>query len=534
MKPGLVLAVIAALLLFSIAVNLHLRKDPFLPNHADEWDLLTYVREMQAQQKTVFYDPTTSGPLPEGPQYYLEVNYHLFVLSLLNLSGIDVLLLPFAMSVLFSFLLALSTFVLVREFTKNSLAAFISGVFVFGLKNNVALLGYSFMAPMAFGMAMVPLIIYTFIKGLYSTRHFLIFSIITLNTFFSHPVYAVLIVPAALLFFLLRPKVLFKNFPKVIGIAGIILAAGLISVRHLLEGSFSQAVLGLFVFPQDIYIGSYPLLGFLHPEEFFLMACGIGFLLLFSFPFEGRIKNFAGRLSGWMKINFPMNFNFALFAFAFAVVWIFVRLYSDINKICLFGPCRRTATGFVIVLLLLAGIGLFFFFKLIVEKIFSAKGMAGTGLVIIAALALSGLLFQYVMYSGLQYKADMYNVVDKTQLPDLEWMKGLPYNSNIFSPELIPKAVALISEKKIPGVLRARLGNIKLPAEAFAISFNPFSSAKNPAQEIGYFLRQNCDRQKQIIKKYGITHAYWAEDRECLAADRIFDGGVWHVSEFNR
>ncbi len=527
------IAVVLALFLLSIAVTLYLRPAPFLPNHGDEWDLLAYVKEMQKTGTVVQYDPTTMEPLSEGPHYKLEMNYHLFALSLYNLSGMDILILPFFVVVILSFLFALASFVLVRDFTKNSLAAFIAAVFVFGLKNNVALLGYAFMTPMGLGLAMVPLLIYSFIRGLESNRFFLIFAILILNTFFTHPVYAVLIVPAAIVFFLFRPKLLLKNFTKLFALAAIVFALGLFAVRNLLQKDFSQSVLKLFVFPHDPYMKPYPLIGFLEPLEFAAIAIGLIFLVLFSLHRPDNVRKTTSKVRSRLDLFFVPEFSVALFALIFSVIWVYLRFYSESTDVCFFGPCRRTSTGFVAFLLIIAGLGFFLLAKFLLENVFKSKSrIANSSLTVLGSCLLTVVLFYYVLLVGFQYKETLYSVITPVQLPDLEWMGSLPKNSVVFSPMLVSKAVFVVSDLNVPAMPRARLGNFSLMETNFNPNTNVDALQKNPLQEIGYFLQQGGEKQRKIIKKYGITNAYWQSDIECLNSDRIFDSGDWRVSKF--
>ena len=530
MPSKLSVAVVVALLLFSIAVNLFLKKDPFIPTHAEEWGLLAYAKEMQEQHAVIFFDHITGGMVAEEPHYRLEINYLLFVLSLLNLSGIDLFLLPFVLTVIFSLLLSLASFVLVREFTKDNLAAFIAGVFVFGLKNNAVLLGYGFMAPMAFGLAMVPLLVYAFLKGLYSNRHFLVFSILTINTFFSQPVYAFLMVPAALVFFLFKPKIIIKNFPKVFALSLVVFGFAMLALGNLAGKNFSETVLGLLVFPYDRYIGLYPLIGFFHPIEFLAIVLGLAVLLVFGLPGPGWLREWSSKIGKELSMKFSPEANFSIFVLIFSLVWLYLRAYSDINKVCFFGSCRGTSTGLAVVLLMVAGIGFFFLYKIVLETVFKARERIERLLNVLAAIVLAALLLQYVFATGFHYKKEIYNVIDKSQLPDLEWIKKLPQASIVLAPEMVPMAIALVAEKKTPGE-REGLGGFSLAEEEFNPAHKAGLPEKNPVQEIGYFFSQGCEEQKAIIKKYSITHAYWSAGTDCVLADKIFDGGNWHVSK---
>ena len=188
------IGVVIALLLLSITMNFVIRQNYSIPIHSDEYDHLAVVSEMQKTNGTVWYDPYIVEKRVAVRN--LELNYDIFLLAFVNLTGMDLIKIPIVISMFFTFLMLLGTFVLVNFVTKARTAALFAAIFVLFLHNNIALLGYWFLVPMAVGLATIPIMLYLFLKSLNSWSYTTILFLVLINMTLMHAVYTIIILPA--------------------------------------------------------------------------------------------------------------------------------------------------------------------------------------------------------------------------------------------------------------------------------------------------------------------------------------------------
>src|SRR3989338_5312993 len=353
------LVLVLALFLLAAVMNYSIHYNYPLPIHSDEYDHLAIIREMEDTGKHTWYDPYIVQK--RHAQRNLEINFDIFLYVFAALTGLNLEHLPLLLPIFFSFLLSLSSFILVYPPTKRVLAAFFASVFVFLLPNNIAFLGYWFLVPMSIGLAALPLLSHAFLKSFHSWPYTLTLYLFLIALTLTHAVYTASLVPA-FLFFLLFSLHEFKNKHNLLKLAlGCLLLLGLTAFFVEWNPANPLETLGLIayllVWPYGTHTAEYPLTSYLGPVLGALALAGAAYSL---FPLLNR---FLPALTN----RFPLlrsarqTVHHAKYPVLFALLLFGVRVSADYTGTCLLGPCRRTVPGLAILVFILAALGFYAF-----------------------------------------------------------------------------------------------------------------------------------------------------------------------------
>ncbi len=501
------LLVIFVLLLLSFVANYSIRYNYQLPIHSDEYDHLAVISEMSSTGKNVWYDPyiTTERPGLRN----LELNYDIFLFTIYSLSGLSLEQIPLVVPVIVSFIMSLATFVLVLYLTKKHLPSLLASIFVFFLPNSIAFLGYWFLVPMAFGIAMIPAIAFLFFRGLSSWRYMLLLYIVIINLTLTHAVYTVIFIPIVILYFLFYRSDFTDNWKK-IGVALLILLG--LTMRFVKWNLFDpiatiSQIADWLVWPYGEHTPSYPLMEYLGPIIIVLCIIGIAYILR-----DMLSKFFKGNPLFAQFSSSPKLLRFSRFLPIFVLTTAFFRIFADFSGICLFGPCRRVQPALTIMALIIASLGVYAIARFL-TKFFSSFSSARAAKLFrnLVALTLLFFIFGELTTMPFTYADDpvkgLYHNIEMNEYSALQWMKG-----NFAKPQLVmalpwaSKAVFVVSGLKVVDTGLARYGR----------SLESLSDISN-------FFLLDCEKQNKILNKYNPTIVYGGKGFvNCQSLDLIY------------
>jgi hypothetical protein len=191
------------------------------PVHLDEWIHLAHSKAL-IEAGSINYPDPFSGKAATGLLSSQEVNYHLLLASLSEVSGIDWLVLfRFGPSLVFM-LTVLAVYVLCRKEGYELEAAFFTCL----IPTTIGLMGPAFMVPVALGLAFIPLCLFTAFR-VKSWPSYLMLFIITCFLWLLHPP------TAAVLYIVIAPYILINlkgNWRRSIGLSTALLAPLLLAL----------------------------------------------------------------------------------------------------------------------------------------------------------------------------------------------------------------------------------------------------------------------------------------------------------------
>lgn len=498
-KTALLMALLFALSVFTV---MYPRINYLLPIHFDEFDHLALLRETLNEGQIIHYDPYTPNKFVS---HNIEAGYELF-LAPLALIEIKPELLPVIVSIFISFTLLLSVFVLARHIAKSELAGLLSAIFVSFMPNSISLLGNWFMVPVPYGMILIAILFYSFIKGLESKKFAFLFPFFALQTVLVHPPSMTVVVPAFAAYFLLTPGEIKKHFLEIIA-----LIAGLIAITVFFLGikaksfaieTFVQVALNEIIFKRQSFDAAVNLWNFLNP--IMVVFCLIGMLYLLK-PIAITLWNF---LQG-KKIE-SLEHSSKILVIAIVLMYG-LKLYADLTGTVYLTIYPRLVMDLVFLMLIVAGIGAYAVFKAInwiiagFEKFPAKIAMAS---IAVFFLIFSIFAFNYISFTGAN---SLNRTANENDLSAISWLKqNTPSSSIIIGEPGKLKAVNFFSNLKVVGTSPTRVGNL-------------FS------KKIIEFLYASCDEKNEIVSKNGFHYSVFFDSEntksDCTYLNRVYSQG---------
>ncbi|OYT53883.1 MAG: hypothetical protein B6U72_04665 [Candidatus Altiarchaeales archaeon ex4484_2] len=157
-----VIALTAALLFISYTTYM-IHEDYMFPLHSDEWQDLARATSIIEHRNIVMRNPYLKE---ETHQFDLEIGFNLFLAEFFILTGVDPVLFYQYLPAITSLIAGLALFVFVYELFGDFYPAFLSTVFLAGLKGTIFLLGTWFMVAMSLSIPFIYFILYCLTRAL--------------------------------------------------------------------------------------------------------------------------------------------------------------------------------------------------------------------------------------------------------------------------------------------------------------------------------------------------------------------------------
>jgi hypothetical protein len=424
------------LLLLSIYTTGSVHFDYRFPFHADEWDNIKIAQEILKEKKLVEYNPF----LPGNPYYVnfdeeahgvantssarWELNYNLFIALSSLFTGISPLDIGPVLPAVLVFIMSFNTFILVRYLTKNDLPALISAIFVMTLKSDVFFLGPWFLVAASFGLAFIPLIFYLFLRSHVSNKYLPILLFVFAVTTLAHPASAVIFVPIFGLYMVFNPNIIkkYKNELLIFSAVSLILLFVLIPFDGSVTG-YAAKIIKILTFPRATPIN--------------------GFLAVMQFPVYIGIIAFGLSIFGFSKAMADNEAKILPLSVDALLVLILAYVYLGY---AFFAPYERVVMYMAELLLILAGIGLYY-----ISTSIKNKKIAAALVVIILVLQVNSIF---------TYKKDIPLVIEPEEYGPILWLKdNTPQDAVILATPRTSEAIGVISDRKVVSLLRGRLGS---------------------------------------------------------------------------
>jgi hypothetical protein len=427
---------VLVLLLLSIYTTGSVHFDYRFPFHADEWDNIKIAQEILKEKKIVEYNPF----LPGNPYYVnfneeahgvantssarWELNYNLFIALSSLFTGISPLDIGPVLPAVLVFVMSLNTFILVRYLTKNDLPALISAIFVMTLKSDVFFLGPWFLVAASFGLALIPLIFYLFLKSQASNKYLPVLLSVFAVTTLAHPASAVIFVPILGLYIVFNPHIIkkYKNELLIFSAISLVLLFVLVPFDGSVTG-YAAKIIKILTFPRATPMN--------------------GFLAVMQFPVYIGIIAFGLSIFGFSK---AMADNEAkILPLAVDAILILILAYIYLGY-AFFAPYERIVMYMAELLLILAGIGLYY-----ISTSIKNKKIAAVLVIIILVLQVNSIF---------AYKKDIPLVIEPEEYGPILWLKdNTPQDAVILATPRTSEAIGVISDRKVVSLLRGRLGS---------------------------------------------------------------------------
>jgi hypothetical protein len=427
---------VLVLLLLSIYTTGSVHFDYRFPFHADEWDNIKIAQEILKEKKLVEYNPF----LPGNPYYVnfneeahgvantssarWELNYNLFIALSSLFTGISPLDIGQVLPAVLVFIMSLNTFILVRYLTKNDLPALISAIFVMTLKSDVFFLGPWFLVAASFGLALIPLIFYLFLKSQASNKYLPVLLFVFAITTLAHPASAVIFVPIFGLYIVFNPHIIkkYKNELLIFSAISLVLLFVLVPFDGSVTG-YAAKIIKILTFPRATPMN--------------------GFLAVMQFPVYIGIIAFGLSIFGFSK---AMADNEAkILPLSVDAILILILAYIYLGY-AFFAPYERVVMYMAELLLMLAGIGLYY-----ISTSIKNKKIAAVLVIIILVLQVNSIF---------AYKKDIPLVIEPEEYGPILWLKdNTPQDAVILATPRTSEAIGVISDRKVVSLLRGRLGS---------------------------------------------------------------------------
>ncbi len=427
---------ITILILLSIYTTGSIHFDYRFPFHADEWDNIKISQEILKEKKLVEYNPF----LPGNPYYVnfneeghgvantnsarWELNYNLFIALSSLFTGISPLDIGPVLPAVLVFIMSFNTFILVRYLTKNDLPALISAIFVMTLKSDVFFLGPWFLVAASFGLAFIPLIFYLFLKSNVSNKYLPVLLFVFAVTTLAYPASAIIFVPIFGLYIAFNPYIIKQYKNKLLIFAAILLV--LLFVLVPFDGSvtgYAAKIIKILTFPRATPIN--------------------GFLAVIQFPAYIGIIAFGLSIFGFSKAMADNEAKIIPLSVDALLILILAYIYLGY---AFFAPYERVVMYMAELLLILAGIGLYY-----ISTSIKNKKIAAALIVIILVLQVNSIF---------AYKKDIPLVMEPEEYGPILWLKdNTPQDAVILATPRTSGAIGVISDRKVVSLLRGRLGS---------------------------------------------------------------------------
>ena len=447
------------------------------PLHLDSWDQLAIAKETIKKEKIIDYNPYLGE---NHPDRNWEKAYTLLLAETILLTGIKPLYLDSIFPTIMGFILALNSLILVRHLTKSMLAGLFSAVFALSFKSSSTLTGIWFSVPIAYGIAMMPLMLYIFMKILEEGKNKWILALVLLFTqvTLAHPPSTIIYLPIFGLILATRPKLVWEHKKE-------ILAAGFLLFLLALQFAPAEKIINELSFGDEPPEGAafHPLsfLGF--PATLLALAAGI-------WCFGERNKR--------------------ILPLAFLALLPFMTQFYLTNKIFL-SPFRRLFSYEMMLALNMAGIGLWLIYRKVNEVI--GRGRITQGVVL---LAVALLLFNQID-SGYRYRHLLITAIIEDDVIDIKQLEDTPQGSKILTNSFDSRGIWFIGERQVISLIPARLrADEKINSEA-----SRFSSMK-------------CEDKEKVIRELKADYIVYTKELECPFLNETYNrgGGSKRIYEY--
>ena len=392
----------------------------FLPIHSEEWDHLLLAKQLPER-------------IPIGVNW--EIGFQILIKFLHEFSGLSYELIALILPIFVMLLASLGTFVLVRFLSKKILPALFSALLVLSLKSSITLLGLWFFVPMALGIALLPSMIYFLIKAFNSLKHALVFLLLFVQATIFHPAYTIILIPSMIVYSMLNPQVFFKNQAKI--------AVALILMVFLLpffafqlgfvSGEIDLSFDGIKTLSQGLmnrlswekifeFEAKFSFLEFLGIIPFILAVIGLSSIIVLKIlsmlkPSHSLVEEF-----------FKNRHLFFLPAMALTLLALYAQFH--LTGRVLFAPYERQFMAASFILLMLAGIALYYLVELM-KKIFLNLGIFSAKFFRLAFLGMLSVFFiSLLTISNFEFAGEFYQNASASDLSAVEWIESFNAEKN--------------------------------------------------------------------------------------------------------
>ncbi|MFH1587590.1 MAG: hypothetical protein ABID38_07070 [Candidatus Diapherotrites archaeon] len=483
--------IISLFLLLSVSVTLPNHLNYPLPLHADEYDNLALANETVSKGMVTTYDPYAPGPeksiynnIDEPPVLTMVLAYEVFLsipIMLANFGTTETIIL---FPILMSFLLLISTFLLVEQLFKNRLAAIISSVFVLFTTANPTILGYQLVVASSLGLALLPFLFYLLLKAISSKKYFLLFFAFLIFSSFFYPITTTIVLFASSIFLILNPKILFEKWKEIFAGMAVFAIVVLLEIFALIASFSSTSLLALLqehgpVALIAILDGLIQNLNFFNisplynlangaiPQDYITLPIAVLFLAALIAAIYITLKK-----QKFSKKN-PNHLLILPISFLLLIASLLIFSLSEINLPFLL---RRGLLFLFYLTSLLSGITFWIIYKYFAKK-FPGK------IVPIVAVAIILISLSYFPFAAGDH---FYRNIEPEQLPVIDWInENTPENTLILSTPYLSKPINVLTGRKVVCTNETKVG----------------CRPEHVLNNINYFL-SDCQTQEKILTKY--------------------------------
>ena len=437
------------------------------PLHLDGWDHLAIAKETIKKQTLIDYNPYLGEQIKDRNW---EKAYTILLAETLLLTGIRPLIMEAVFPTVMGFILALNVFILLSYLTESRLAALLSAIYALSFKSSSTLTGLWFNVPVAYGVAMMPLILYIFLKALKGdNRWTLALAIYFTTVTLAHPPSAIIYLPIFTVYLASEPRLIKENLNRII-------AACLLMLLLALYFAPAEKIINELSFgdepPPGTTLNPYYFLGY--PTLILALLGGLWCL------------------KGGEKKILPL---------ALLSLTPFIIQFYLTNELFL-SPFRRLFTYLMMLALLVAGIGLWRLYAAVMEKLGDNKMMH--------TMVLWGLILLLLIQINSSYE-DRHNLIIsiiKDDVADYEQLQQTPLNSKILSNSVESRGVWFVGERRVIALTAARLR----------------ASDKTNAKADG-FSTERCEKQKPVIDELKADYVISSRELNCSFLKETYYGG---------
>ncbi len=471
------------------------------PYHSDTWDHISISKQMKDTGGIEFSNPYQENPtiFPFSQNY--EFGFNVLLAELSIFSGLEEIQLAAILPALFTFLLGLTVFVLTRYFLKSRIAGLITAMIVLSMRTNIALLGPQFLVPMALATALTPINLFLFLKALENKKFWPVLGLSFVFTTIVHPAFTIVLILVFGLYLLLSPSSLKKNL-AVIAPAIVLLAVLMFAFSSFIgieDGQGTNEIIASIMEkivwePMNENQPDFQIASFLGSFLFSASAIGIVAVLVLYFLSLGG-KTFNG-------IEFDRKMKI-LPIFIIALLPSLLSHYSA--KISFFSPFLRLFMTLNLVMLMLAGIGIFYLFQMVMKNNLVKDDRTIKRLVLVAIA-----VFLAFNVSWQPFTPDdgqkLSHTLELSDLGAFEWIeKNTEATEKIISLPWHSRMASYLSNRKVLSVSRAHLW------------LNP-----ELEEEIVNFFNSDCESKKKFAESQGAEIVFSRNEFSCEGFNRVF------------
>jgi len=465
-----------------------------LPFHSDEWDHLTlalHLSKVGNIESIRTYNPYTNTPYKANR----EIGYHLLLALLYQACGLTEIQFAVTTPTVFAFILAFSTLALARHITKSTLAGVIAAIFSLTLKSNVTILGIWFLVPMALGITLAPIILYTLARALNHEKDVntfdLTFILIVATTLLIHPPSATVYIPITIAYLAYNWEITLAKKRK---LAYYATAAILTTLAFLLitKVPLSSLTNPLYFIKQYLYFGS---------SDYEIQAT-------YAYPtYLGKTILLLSAAGVYHTIHSNEKKERILPLTVLALLPLVAQYYN--TQHVLFSTYRRVFMYTAAMILILSAVGLYYLYATITSLIKkTTKDKMFTALTQVALLAIIVFIVTAQLNTTFKYKQRLYHLIEESDVQPIRWLsENTPEDSVIVARSHTSQAITPLSQRHVVGIQRTML-----------------RSTQERTGDANHFFQPDCDCvcKKKRIDKYNITHVYGKEKHSCPFLKKVY------------